>query len=261
MKISVVTVCYNSSKTIRDTIESVIDQTYDDIEYIVVDGKSSDNTLDIINEYRAHIARVISEPDHGIYDAMNKGIRHSTGDIVCILNSDDVFHKANTLTSVIDEFEKHPQIDSLLTDIKFWNFEAIKRGELRYVSSAWFSPWKLRLGWMPPHPGMFLKSKVYKDFGLYKLSYKIAADYEYMVRIFFNGKVSFIKKDICTVLMREGGASTSGISSTHTITREIVKACVDNDIYTNYFLVSLRLPIKWFIKIALGGRPRKNALD
>ena len=249
MKVSVITVCFNSESTIEQTIRSVLTQSYSSIEYIIIDGNSIDQTQEIIQSYQDNISRILIEEDKGIYDAMNKGVRLATGDIICILNSDDVFANDNVVRDVVNEFCSNSNLDALLTDINFVDFNDPRKRQLRYISCLRFSKWKLRFGWMPPHPGMFIKRRVCNEVGPYKLSYKIAADYEFMVRLFFTHRILYASKSICTVNMRRGGISTTGFSATNTISREIVSACVENGVYTNYCLVSLRIPIKWWTEI------------
>lgn len=249
MKVSVVTVCYNAGATIELTIQSVINQDYRDVEYIVIDGGSTDETHSIINKYKDSISHIVIGIDKGMYDAMNKGIALCKGDVVSILNADDVFCRSDVLSRVVSEFTSSNNVDAILTDVSFISGNDLERTTTRVVSAKGFLPWKLRFGWMPPHPGMFLKRKIYDEYGEYRLSYKIAADYEFMVRIFLAGNTKFIVSKFLSVIMREGGVSTRGLISNHIITTEIVKSCIDNNIFTNYLLVSLRLPIKFFKQV------------
>ena len=243
MKVSIITVCYNSEKTIRDTIESVLTQDYTNIEYIVIDGLSKDTTIDIVNEYRGKIAKIISEPDQGIYDAMNKGIKYSTGDIVGILNSDDFFDNPSIISDVVKHFNSNPTASLVIGDVVYVdpnNTEKITR----FYSSRKFKPFKLRFGWMPPHAATFIKTGVYNKFGNYSTNYEISADYELFVRLLLLHKVCYSRIDKVLVRMRTGGVSSSGIKSNFLLNTEIVKACKDNGIYTNIFLVLLKIPMK-----------------
>lgn len=210
MTVSIITVCYNSAATIEDTITSVLSQDYKNIEYIVIDGGSSDATLDIINKYREQISIVISEPDKGIYDAMNKGIKNATGNIVGILNSDDFYETKDVISEIVNNFD----ID---TDIVFGNLIFVKPENIkkitRFYSLPHFKAWKLRFGWMPPHPATFIKKSVYDKYGLYKINYKISADYEVFVRFLLVNKVNFKHINKILVRMRDGGVSTSGLRS------------------------------------------------
>ena len=243
MKVSIITVCYNGEKTIRDTIKSVLTQDYPDIEYIVIDGLSKDTTIDIVNEYRGKISKIISEPDQGIYDAMNKGVKYSTGDIVGILNSDDFFENPSVISDVVKHFNSNPNASLVIGDVVYVdpnNTEKITR----FYSSRKFKPVKLRFGWMPPHAATFIKASVYNKLGNYSTDYEISADYELFVRLLLLHKVCYSRLDKVLVRMRTGGVSSSGIKSNFLLNIEIVKACKDNGIYTNIFLVLLKIPMK-----------------
>lgn len=247
MKISIITASFNSSKTIRYTIESVLRQTYHDYEYIIVDGGSTDHTMDIVKDYEVAFKgnlKWISEKDRGIYDAMNKGIKMATGDIVGILNSDDFYTDEKVLQTVADNFLNH-SVDAIYGDIHFVHDENLDKC-VRYYSSKMFSPFWLRFGFMPAHPSFYCKRAVFDKAGLYSLDYKIGADYEMMVRLFRKHGISsrYISKDFVT--MRTGGASNNSFSNRLTLIREDVKACRDNGIYTNAFLVSLKFLYKIF---------------
>ena len=243
MKISIVTVCYNSEKTIRDTIESVLSQDYPDIEYLIIDGLSNDNTYNIINQYRGSIAKVISEPDNGIYDAMNKGIKHATGDVIGILNSDDFFENSFVISDVVNHFNSNPLADLIIGDVVY--VKPLERERItRFYSSRKFKPFKLRFGWMPPHAATYIKKEVYESIGKYSTGFKISADYELFVRMLLVHKLAYSRIDQVLVRMRTGGVSSAGLKSNFLLNVEIVKACKDNGVYTNIFLVLLKIPIK-----------------
>lgn len=242
MKISIVTVCFNSEATIRDTIESVLAQTYSDIEYIVVDGASHDNTLDIVREYESRIAMIISEPDKGIYDAMNKGVMAATGDYVGILNSDDVFADVNVVKDLADFLAGNPGLDGVYADLVYVQKNSLDK-VTRYYSSKEFSPWKIRFGFMCPHPTFYVKPETFRKFGFYKLGYRVAADFELMARFFKRG-ANLKRFSRVMVKMREGGISSTGIWWRIHQNMEIVRACKENGIYTNLSLISLKLPFK-----------------
>ncbi len=247
MKVSIITVTYNSSKTLTDTMEAVLRQSYDNIEYIVVDGASTDGTIDLIHQYEPRFKgrmRWISEPDCGIYDAMNKGIRMATGDIVGILNSDDYFTSDNVIESIVPYFADET-LDAIYGDIHF-----IKDGQpekiVRYYSSRLFHPFWLRFGFMPAHPSFYVRRQVYEKAGLYKTNYKIGSDYEMMVRLFrvHHIKTKYIPMDFVT--MRTGGVSTHNIQSRIQLIDEDVRGCKENGIYTNRILISLKYIYKIF---------------
>uniref|UniRef100_A0AB33IZ27 Glycosyltransferase family 2 protein n=4 Tax=unclassified Prevotella TaxID=2638335 RepID=A0AB33IZ27_9BACT len=247
MKVSIITATFNSKLTLPDTIESVFKQTYSDIEYLIIDGESSDGTVDVIKHYEDIFQgklRWISEKDNGIYDAMNKGIKMSTGDIVGILNSDDYFTSDTVVESFVKEFSDKT-IDAVYGDIHFIR-NGIPDKIIRYYSSAMFQPFLLRFGFMPAHPSFYVRREVYHRVGLYKTDYKIGADFEMMVRIFkkFNTNARYIAMDFVT--MRIGGASTKNMGSRYTLLIEDARACRENGIYTNPFFIGLKYIFKLF---------------
>ena len=244
MKITVITATYNSAATLRSTIESVGCQKYNgEIEYIIMDGGSTDQTLDIISQYPNIVTKVVSQPDKGLYDAMNKGIALATGDVIGILNSDDFYTSDDVLSVIADEFA-NKSVDAVYGDIHFVNPNNLTRC-VRYYSSATFSPWTLRFGIMPAHPSFYVNHECYERYGAYDLNYRIASDYDLMVRFFYKHKItySYVKKDMVT--MRTGGVSTRNVRNRLLITQEDVKACRKHGLYTNVLFVSL----KYFCKI------------
>ncbi len=244
MKVSIITVSYNSEKTIRATIESVLSQDFNDIEYIIIDGASKDSTLSIVNEYIDKIAKVISEADKGIYDAMNKGINLATGDVIGIINSDDFYPRNDVISRVVNGFTSFPDIKLFLGAVDFVSESNLDRVVRRY-SSKGFSPWLMRCGIMPPHPATFISKKAYEEFGLYELGYKIGADFELLLRFLMVKKLKYLIVDEVLVRMRLGGVSTSGVSSYWIITREILKSLKDNRVYSNVTIVMLRVVLKF----------------
>ena len=242
MKISIITVSFNSAETIKDTIKSVLAQTYSDIEYIIVDGGSKDGTLDVIKRYADRIQRVVSEPDQGIYDAMNKGIKLATGDVIGILNSDDFYENEGVISLIADAFSTSG------AGVVFGDLVFVDRKDVncirRYYSSKKFRPWKLRIGWMPPHPATFVRASVYEKVGAYALNYKIAADCEMFVRMLLVHNIFFHRVPHVLVRMRLGGVSTNGIKSSWLLNKEIVRACRTNNNYTNILFVLSKIPFK-----------------
>lgn len=240
MKVSIITVCYNSAKTIEDTINSVASQTYPNIEYIVIDGASSDSTLDILEKRKEHIDVVISEPDKGIYDAMNKGIKVATGDVVGILNSDDFFSSDESVEHLVKSFTEG--VDAVFGDLKYVKQENSDQLS-RVYSSSGFKLWKMRFGFMVPHPTFYAKKELFDKFGYYKLNYRVAADFELMARFFLCG-IKYQRVGKILVSMREGGISSSGLKWRIHQNSEIVRACRENHLYTNLALVAMKLPFK-----------------
>lgn len=241
MIISIITASYNSSATIRDTIESVLRQSYTDFEYIIKDGGSKDDTLEIVQEYAPLFGdrlKVMSEPDGGIYDAMNKGLEATTGDVVGILNSDDFYTSDDVLEKIAEAFEAN-SIEAVYGDVHYVNDDDLKK-QVRYYSSARFKRWQMRFGMMPAHPSFYCKRSVYEKYGVFDTSYKIAADFENLLRLIFLGKIKtyYINKDFVT--MRTGGASTAGLKSRMVIMKEHLRALKAHGIYSNFLMLSLR---------------------
>ena len=210
MKITLITVTYNSGKTIADCMESVLSQNYDNYEYLVIDGGSTDHTVEVIKQYEEKFQgrmRWVSERDKGIYDAMNKGIKMATGDVVGILNSDDYFTSSDVFETISKNFDISVS-DAIYGDIHFVHDGAPDKC-VRYYSSKLFHPFWLRFGFMPAHPSFYCKRSVFEQYGLYRLDYKIGADYEMMVRLLKKHKIraKYLKKDFVT--MRIGGGKYS----------------------------------------------------
>lgn len=250
MKISLITATYNSQATIADTLRSVASQDYTNIEHIIVDGASKDDTLKIVNQY-PHVAKVISEPDKGIYDAMNKGIKMATGDIVGILNSDDFYPHDKVLSTVVKNLQKE-NVDSVIGDISFVSPKNLNK-VVRYYSSKKWNPEKFGKGYMPAHPSFYVKKKFYDQLGLYKTDYKICADYELLIRFLYVNKISYHYINQSMVTMRAGGVSNANLKSRYTLNQEIVRACKENGIDTNLFKVSMKVFSKLSELILLKG--------
>jgi glycosyltransferase involved in cell wall biosynthesis len=236
MKISIITVCYNSATTIEKTILSVTNQTYKNIEYIIVDGNSKDSTIEIIKRNEDKISKWISEPDKGLYEAMNKGIKMATGDIVGILNSDDTFN-SNTVVEEIVDFHKRNNIEASVGNI----IQHKENGKIvRLYSSKKWNPEKLKIGFMPPHPSIFFKRELFEKYGNYFLGFKIGADYELITRFFLKNKIIWKYSGITTTSMLVGGLSSSGAQSYKLITKEIQKALAMNGIPFSPFKIKMR---------------------
>lgn len=236
MKISIITVCYNSAKTIKKTFESVKAQTYTNIEYIVVDGGSKDETLSLVNEYETIISKWVSESDKGLYDAMNKGIAMATGDIIGILNSDDTFYNDKVLEDIAS-FHNSNTIDASVGNIIQHNEDG--KVVRKYSAEKW-TPEKLKIGFMPAHPGIFFKKELFDEFGMYSLDFKIGADYDLITRFFLKQNISWKYADITTTAMLIGGVSSSGLESYKLISKEIAKALALNEIPFSMLKIQLR---------------------
>lgn len=245
MKITIITATYNSGGTVRNTLESVLEQTYADFEHLIVDGASKDNTLDIVKEYlpRYHgRLRYISEPDKGIYDAMNKGIAMATGDVVGILNSDD-FYTANDVLEQVAKVLADESIDAAYGDVHYVDDDNLSKC-VRYYSSHLFHRSWMRFGFMPAHPSFYCRRSVYKRFGTFDLSYKVAADFENLLRLIFVYRIRtrYIPKDFVT--MRTGGVSSSGLRSHRQIMHDHLRALRQNGVYSNLLFLCIRYPYK-----------------
>jgi glycosyltransferase involved in cell wall biosynthesis len=240
MKISIVTVCYNNEQ-ICFAIESVLRQTYSNIEYIIIDGNSQDQTVSIIKSYEPKFLgrlKWISEPDMGIYDAMNKGIRIATGDVIGIINSDDFFTSSNVIERIVNAFENF-EIDAVYGDIHYVSALDLNRVVRKY-SSRIFRRSLIKLGFMPAHPSFYMKRSCYEKYGLYDTSYKICADFELLLRYIYIYRIKTHYLPMDCVTMRLGGVSTSGISAHRTIMKEHLRAFKENGLYTNRFLLAMR---------------------
>jgi glycosyltransferase involved in cell wall biosynthesis len=230
MKISLITVSLNSAETLQETFESIRNQHYPELEYIVVDGGSKDATVDLIQQNQAHIAKWVSEPDLGIYDAMNKGILMATGDIIGMLNSDDSFYDTQALRKVVAVFEQNPEVQCVYGNLILVN------NQQKVVRSWKSKPFRQGLfakSWTPAHPTFYCRKELYENYGLYKTDYKIAADAELMLRFLEVKRVKSFYLDEILITMRSGGVSNRGFSSIWTITKEIQKAFTENGIKFN----------------------------
>jgi len=221
-KVSIITVCYNSAKTIEDTILSVINQTYDNIEYIIVDGLSPDNTLEIVKKYSDKIAKVVSEKDAGLYDAINKGIGLATGEIIANLNSDDFYIDNNVIADVVAKMQEEKS-DTLYADLYYVDEVDTNKVTRNWVSGA-YKKGAFFKGWMPPHPTFFVRKSVYEKYGKFSLELKSAADYEIMLRFIHKHECSISYLPRVVVRMRVGGVSNASIKNRLKANREDKRA-------------------------------------
>lgn len=234
MKISIITATYNSEKTLKDTLESVLKQTYKNYEHIIIDGASKDRTMEIVKSYETKYEgklRYISEKDNGLYDAMNKGIKMATGDIIGILNSDDIYAHENVLKEIVETFKK-TNCDGTYANLVFMDANTMSK-----VQRVWKSKeGKLENGWHPAHPTLYLKKEVYEKIGLFNLNYKIVADYDFMIRMLKDKQIKLSYIDDTIVHMRVGGVSTNGIKGYYENLKEAHKALVANKIPHPYYI-------------------------
>jgi len=221
MKVSIVTATYNCGRTLRASLDSLARQTYRKIEHVIVDGASTDDTLRLIENYAENVdyeVKLISEPDEGVYDALNKGIKLATGDVVGLLHSDDMFASDRVIERIVEVLSSN-EYDGCYGDIVYVDREDTSK-MVRYWKAGKYNRKKLLLGWMPPHPTCFLKRSVYERFGLFDTSYKIAADYDFMVRILYTGGVRLAYIPEVITIMRSGGMSNKSLKNRILVLRE-----------------------------------------
>lgn len=247
MRISVITACYNCHAVLQTALASVGRQDDVDVEHVIVDGGSKDGTVDGIRSWAAKrfdLVKWSSEPDRGLYDALNKGIERATGNIVGVLHADDFFISSNVLAQVAVAFED-PTVDCVFGDVRFVR-EADLEKTVRYYRAKHFRPWMLRFGFMPPHPSFFVRRELFERFGNYKTDYRIAADYELLVRFLWRHRIRYRYLDLATTRMRLGGLSTRSPRSTWILNREIVRGCRENGCWTALPLLGFKYLFKVF---------------
>lgn len=242
MKISIITVTFNAVTTVADTLQSVASQTYGDVEHIVIDGASSDGTQELVTRHISAISRFVSEPDKGIYDAMNKGLKLATGEIIGFLNADDIYENDDVLQHVAELIAQN-EIDAVFGDAVFVDPAHPKRPIRRYRSDR-FRPDRIAWGWMPAHPALFLRRGVYERFGGFRTDYRIAGDFELIARIFHDGTLKYRHVPDVWVRMRTGGISTGGWRSSVLLNREVLRACRENHIPTSLLKILSKYPAK-----------------
>jgi len=248
LSVSIITVVFNNVVYLRGAVESVLSQDYPFVEYIIIDGGSNDGTLDIIEEYRDKVSVFLSEPDDGIYDALNKGVNVAKGDVIAILHSDDIFCDEYVVSDMMKKmFDTKSEFcfsDMVIID-------GLSNKVLRYYMASYFSRWMFRIGWMPPHPTCFIKKSLFSEVGLYSLEYKVAGDFDFLLRIFYSRDINWSYLDRITVKMRQGGVSNSGLMSKKIIAKEINQSLHSNNVWSlsifqlgRYFIRLLELLVK-----------------
>jgi glycosyltransferase involved in cell wall biosynthesis len=238
MKISIITPTYNSETVIKDCMDSLVNQSYKNFEHLVIDGASTDKTLQILQEYRNHLTVLMSRPDQGIYDAMNKGINLATGEIVGFLNSDDFYINNNILTRVANVFMEDPLLDGCYADLLYTDKLDTSR-IVRYYKSKKFVPGAFAKGWCPPHPTFFLRRSIFERFGYFNLNYSIAADVEFMMRLLEikNIRVRYVPE--LWVKMRMGGVTNRNLKNLWNQNQEVLRALRSHRLPTNIILFFL----------------------
>lgn len=240
--LSIITVCLNSADTIKDTIESVLSQDYPEIQYIIIDGGSTDGTVDLVRGFGARIDSFVSERDRGLYDAMNKGLALARGDVIGMLNSDDIYSDSRAVSVLIAAMVE-ARTDSVFADVVYVDRSDTSK-VVRYYDSGWWSPKRFRYGLMPAHPTFFVKRELYARVGRFSLEYNISADFEMLVRILFCARASYIHVPRPLVRMRTRGVSTRGVRQSWVLTLEIVRACRANGLWTALPVLLLKMPLK-----------------
>jgi len=239
MKISIITVVFNGENTIEDCIRSVNSQTYNDIEHIIIDGKSTDNTVTLINGYKSDISIFVSEKDDGIYDAMNKGISMATGDVIGILNCDDLYQDADAISDIMKHFKYDPNLDILYGNLVYVKSNNINKVIRKWKSTTYHKSF-FENGNVPPHPSLFLKKKIYLEAGYFDLQFKLAADYEFMLRIFKKYDYTSKYMNRIIVRMRLGGQTNKSLTNIVKQNKEIIKSWKVNNIKLPILLMPLR---------------------
>ena len=238
MKISIITVGYNAAATIEETMQSVFHQSYGNIEYVIIDGGSSEGTLEIVERYSDKIAHYVSEPDGGIYFGMNKGIAACSGDYIGILNADDVYASKEVLSEVA-ELLKASSADTLYGDLEYVAEDNLQKVVRKWVSGN-FQSNKFLSGWMPPHPTFFVKKELYTSCGVFNTDFKLAADYELMLRFLYKHKLSAVYLPKTLIKMRVGGVSNNSLKNRLAANKEDRKAWVVNSIRPKWYTLFMK---------------------
>ncbi len=238
MKVSIITITYNSAATLKETIESVVNQTYSNIEYIVVDGLSQDNTLSIVNNYKDKISKVVSEKDKGLYDALNKGINLATGDLVGILHSDDFYTHPQVIEHVVKALEEN-NADAVYADLYY-----VDRNDTSKIFRKWksghYKHGMFYKGWMPPHPTFFAKKSCYQKFGMFNLNFNSAADYELLLRLIHKHQIKLAYLPEFIIKMRVGGKSNQSFSNRLKANQEDRKAWKVNGLKPKFYTLYVK---------------------
>lgn len=240
MKITIITAAYNSAELVSQTLRSVAEQDHPDIEHILVDGASTDDTLEMVHAHRTRVSRIISEPDSGVYDAFNKGLMHASGDVVAFLNCGDTYMSSSVVSTMAEQLSDGVEAafaDLLIVDGREGHI-------LRRYSSKGFAPRHMRYGLMPAHPTLFMRRAVYREVGEFDKSYRIAGDFEMCLRTFVLRETKYRYFADAIVRMPTGGLSNSGWRSKLRITREMAVACSRNGVRTNFARLCMRFPLK-----------------
>ncbi len=247
MRISIITACFNSNTVLATALKSVASQTHPDVEHIIMDGGSTDGTVAQIRAWaNASDAptKWLSELDHGLYDALNKGIRMATGDVIGVMHADDFYAGPEVLGKIAQLFEQ-TGADAVYADVRFVKADDITR-TVRYISGRRFRPWMMRYGFMPPHPAIFCRRALFEKLGYYRTDYPIAADHELMIRFLWKARIRTAYLPEAIITMRTGGMSTRSVGARWQGCRENVRACRENGIYANLPMQLAKYAVKVF---------------
>lgn len=239
MKVSIITATYNSAATLSDTLLSLDSQSYHDIEYIIIDGASKDSTIELINTVSRRVTKIISEPDKGIYDALNKGIQAASGDVIGFLHSDDLLAYPDVITDVVNKFKEN-NCDAVYGDLDYVSKDDINK-VIRHWKSGQYKRFKMQLGWMPPHPSFYMKRELYLKWGSFNLDYRISADYDSLIRYLWtnNATLSYLPKVLTR--MRVGGMSNRSFANIVQKSKEDIKAMRNNGLLWPVVLICKNL--------------------
>ncbi len=242
LSISVITVCKNNVTQIDKCLKSVTGQSYSNIEHVIIDGGSTDGTMGVIWKYYSKQNKIISEPDGGIYDAMNKGLKFASGDIICFLNADDHYVDDSVVGDIVTYFFNNDH-DIVLADVEYFKSRRPTKVVRKYPAHR-FKKSRLKFGWMPPHPGFFARRSVYEKFGFFDTNYKIAGDFDFIARVFQDDDIRYAYFSEPVVKMSVGGVSNSGLASKFLLNKEVLRSCRKNGIKTNWLFLMMKYPLK-----------------
>lgn len=244
MKVSIITICYNAESTILKTVKSVLEQDYKNIEYIIIDGASKDETVPILKGFVNNEFRLISEKDDGLYDAINKGISICTGDIIGLLHSDDIYPNSSVISTIVSHFKSDQSIEAISSSVEIYKSDTFTYPYRIYKANS-FKSWQFKIGIQPPHPGFFITKKAFEKVGYYRTQYKISGDFDWLLRAVFVNKLKVKYLEYVSVFMLDGGLSSSGWKSKIRMNNENLKILKSHGIYSNKLL----LYSKYFLKV------------
>ena len=242
MKVSIVTICYNAEVTISDTIQSVLDQDYPNIEYIIIDGASKDKTLEIIKSFDSDKIYLTSEPDKGLYDALNKGFMKANGDIIACLHADDKYAHPKVISDIVKQFV-NLQVEAVSSSVHIFKDNQFDKPFRKYKANS-FKLWQFRFGIQPPHPGFFVRKEVLQKVGYFDISYRISGDFDWLLRVVKLNKTKVHYTPYVSVFMRDGGVSASGWKSKRLMNQEDLNSLKTHGIKSNLFLIYCKYLIK-----------------